>query len=150
MKLNFTTGRLPLNFIILGYLLLALGVWRILLLDLAGIIFLILSVALLFIRSGVIIDTNKKLLKKYIGFLFIRNGDWEDIRQLINLEVVKKNEVQQMNVLSLSRVDSRIIFKLYLKMPDRDIELMAGSKNDVLNRADAIASALSVAITDNT
>ncbi|MCF8304541.1 MAG: hypothetical protein K9I94_14805 [Bacteroidales bacterium] len=146
MKLEFKTGRLPLNFITLGYMLLAVGAWRIIVDDWKGILFLLVSVFLIFFKSGIIIDIDKKMLKKYNGLFLIKKGKWENIKQLTNLQIVKARETQTMSVLSISRTETNDTYKLYLYMPDKNIELMSGSKDDVLNKAKKIASSLHTSI----
>lgn len=140
MKLEYRTERLPLNFIALGYMLLAIGVWRIVVFDWRGILFIVVSVFLIFFKSGIIIDTDKKMLRKYNGIFSIKKGAWESIEQIISLQIVKTTETQTMSVLSLSRTETNDIYKLYLNMPDRNIELMKGNENDILKKAKRIAT----------
>ena len=72
MILNYKTGKLPPNFIYLGIMLFVIGVWRMVVLDWKGILFFVISLLFLFIKSGIIIDTDNRRLKKYIGFLQLR------------------------------------------------------------------------------
>jgi hypothetical protein len=85
MILNYKTGKLPLNFIYLGIMLFAIGIWRMVVLDWKGILFFIIALLLLSIRSGIMIDTNNRKLKKYIGFFVFKKGEWESIESIINL-----------------------------------------------------------------
>jgi hypothetical protein len=142
MKLEFKTDRLPFNFIALGYMLSVIGIWRIIAADWIGVLFLLISFFLIFFKSGITIDTDKKLLRKYNGIFFIKKGEWENINQLTGLQIVKSKETQTMSVLSISRTETNDTFKLYLNMPDRNISIMKGSKNDMLNKANKIASSL--------
>jgi len=148
-KLEYRTDRLPFNFITLGYLLLAIAFWRIIVVDWKGILFLLLSVFLIFFKSGIIIDTDNKLLKKYNGIFFIKKGKWESLKQLTGLQIVKTREMQTMSVLSISRTATNDTYKLCLNLPDRNIELMSGSKDDILNKAKKIASSLQTSLTNN-
>lgn len=150
MKLDYKTDRLPLNFITLGYMLSAIGVWRIIVFDWKGIFFLLLSIFLIFFKSGIIIDTDKKLLRKYNGIFFIKKGEWENINQLTGLQIIESKESQTMSVLSISRTATINIYKLYLNMPDRNILLMKGSNNDMLNTGKRIASSLHTSLISNT
>jgi hypothetical protein len=149
MKLDYKTDRLPLNFITLGYMLLAIGIWRIIAMDWKGIIFLLLSIFLIFFKSGIVIDTDKKLLRKYNGLFFIKKGEWENINQLTSLQIMESKESQTMSVLSISRTATNDIYKLYLNMPDRNILLMKGSNNDMLNKGKRIASLLRTSLISN-
>ncbi len=83
--LNYKTGKLPPNFISLGILLFGFGVWRVVIQDWRGILFFLLSILLLIIKSGIIIDTDGKRIKKYFRFLAIRIGEWKNIKSAINL-----------------------------------------------------------------
>ena len=67
MILKYSTGKLPPNFIYFGYMLFGLGIWRMAVSDWKGIMFFIISVVFLFLRSGIIIDTDNRKLKKWIG-----------------------------------------------------------------------------------
>lgn len=150
MILDYKTDRLPLNFITLGYMLLAIGIWRIIAMDWKGIFFLLLSIFLIFFKSGIVIDTDKKLLKKYNGLFFIKKGEWENINQLTGLQIMESKESQTMSVLSISRTATNDIYKLYLNMPDRNILLMKGSNNDMLNKGKRIATSLRTSLISNT
>ena len=149
-KLGYRTERLPFNFITLGYLLLAIGVWRIIVVDWKGILFLLLPVFLIFFKSGIIIDTDNKMLKKYTGIFLFKKGKWESIKLVTGLQIVKTRETQTMSVLSISRTETNDTYKLYLNLPERNIELMAGSKVDILNKAKKIASSLDTSLINNT
>jgi len=109
MKLDYKTDRLPLNFITLGYMLLAIGIWRIIVFDWKGIFFLLLSIFLIFFKSGIIIDTDKKLLRTYNGIFFIKKGEWKNINQLTGLQILESKESQTMSVLSISRTETNIV-----------------------------------------
>lgn len=150
MKLEYKTDRLPVNFVALGYILLAVGSWRIIVLDWKGILIFFVSILLLFLRSGIIIDTDKKRLKKYDGIFFIKKGKWENIEQFTSLQIVKIRELQTMSVLSKSTTTTNEIYKLYLNMPDDHIELMSGNKKKILKRAKRIASSLHTSLIDKT
>lgn len=146
MMLNYKTGKLPLNFRALGVILLAVSIWRIMVFDWSGILFLIISLLLLFLKSGVIIDADNRRIKSYIGLFVVSKGEWEDVNSLDNLQIVKMRESRTMNVLSISRTETNETYKLYMKLPDRSIELMSGKKEDILNSAEEIASSLKTSV----
>jgi len=150
MLLNYKTGKLPLNFLALGIMLLAVSIWRMVVSDWAGILFLLISLILLFLRSGILIDAENKKAKKYIGIFGLNKGKWEDIDSLVNLQINKTKERQTMSVLSVSRTESIEVFKVYLNLPDHKIELLSGKKEDVSRKAEDIASLLQTTIIDNT
>ena len=149
MILNYKTGNLPQNFIYLGIMLFVIGIWRMIVLDWNGILFFVLSLLFLFIKSGIIIDTDNRRLKKYIGFFAIKKGDWVSIKSTINLQIVKTREAQNMSVLSISRTETNDVYKLFLTLPNRNIELMSGEKDYILNKAEKISSSLQVSVKNN-
>lgn len=147
--LKYKTERLPLNFIILGYLLAATGVWRIIAGDWMGILYLIIAIFLIFYKSGIIIDVEKKMLKQYTGIFFYKRGKWQDIKSIVNLRLIKTKETRTMSVLSLSRIDVSETFKLYLTMPAQNLELMKGRKKEIIKMGQEISSALQIPLQSN-
>lgn len=151
MIYNYKTGKLPPNFIALGVMLLALGMWRMIILDWKGIIFFVISLLLLFIKSGVVIDIDNKRIKRYIGLFGIKKGKWEDISSLISLQIKGTREKQSMSVLSISRTETIETHKLYVNLPDKNIELFSGrKKEDIMNKAQKLASSLLTSLINNT
>ena len=144
MILKYSTGKLPPNFIYFGYMLFGLGIWRMAVSDWKGIMFFIISVVFLFLRSGIIIDTDNRKLKKWIGFLGIGYGKWESISAAVNLQINKTRETQGMHVLSISRSETVDVYTLFITLPKRKIELMSGEKEIILKRAEEISSTLQV------
>ena len=144
MTVNYKTERLPLNFIYLGILLFVVGTWRVIVLDWFGIILLVIALLCLFIRSGIIIDSNNKRLKKYTGFFIFRTGKWEDISPFKKLRIVSFKETQNMSVQSITRVDTRIVYKLFLLSPTNSIELMAGAEAFITKAAVRISNQLKI------
>jgi len=138
---NFKTGRLPQNFIFLGVLLLAVSIWRIWLLDWIGGVFLVISCLCLFIRSGLLIDTENKRLKRYIGIFTIRLGEWENISPIADLQIIQVKKMQRMHVLTINRLETKDVFKLILVWPDKKIELIAGEE-DYINENSKFISLL--------
>lgn len=142
MKLSYRTQRLPQNFLALGYLLIVAGVWISLFEDWKGIFFLLGGFILILVESGIIIDTSEKTLRQYTGLFFLKIGQWQDISRLIGLVVAKTRESQSMHVLSISRSVNADVYKLWLIMPQDNIELMTGARAKVIKRAEVIAKLL--------
>jgi len=147
---NYNTGKLPANFIYLGVMLLGVSIWRMIVMDWMGIILFIISLLCLLTRSGVLIDSDHLRIKKYIGFLGIRTGAWENVESFVNLQIIKVKETQGMNVLSISRAESVEVFKLLLVIPGKSIELMTGDKEFIFQNGDKISSLLKTEIIDRT
>jgi len=149
MVLNYKTGKLPPNFISLGILLLAISIWRFILLDWKGILFFVISVLCLFIKSGFLIDTDNKQLKKYIGIFTFKWGKWEDISAMSNIQILKVKASQSMNVLSINRMETKTLYKLMAVLPDKKIELITGEKGYIIKISEEIAHSLQTKILDN-
>jgi hypothetical protein len=47
-----------------------------------------------------------------------------------------------MSVLSISRTETSDLFKLYLSLPDRQVELFSGDEEVVLQKAEKLATSL--------
>ncbi|RLD59602.1 MAG: hypothetical protein DRJ05_06175 [Bacteroidetes bacterium] len=150
MILDYKTGKLPPNFIYLGIMLFGIGIWRMVVLDWRGILFFAISLLVLFLKSGIIIDADNKRIKKYIGFFMVKKGEWESIGSINNLQIVKTRETQNMGVLSITRTETNDVYKLFLTLSNRDIELMSGEKDYILERAEEISLSLQVPIKNNT
>lgn len=133
-----------MHFIMLGYMLLALGVWRIVVADWKGILYLIFSLVFIFFSSGIVIKIENRQLKQYNGFFMIKWGKSMDISQALSLELVCSTETQRYNMLTLTKTESLEIFKLYMNMPDNDILLMAGKRDKIIERANEISNALQI------
>jgi hypothetical protein len=144
--LKYQTEQLPLHFIMLGYMLLALGVWRIVVADWKGILYLIFSLVFIFFSSGIVINAETRQLKQYNGFFLIKWGKGMDISQALSLELVCSTETQRYSMLTLSKTESLEVFKLYMNMPDNDILLMAGKSDKIIERANEISNALQISL----
>lgn len=146
MILKYTTSRLPPTFIYLGLMLSGLGIWRMVILDWKGILYFLLAMVLLFIKSGIVIDSENRIVKKYDGFFFIKKGQWESIASVIDLHIIKTTERHHMNVASISRSETIEVYQLVATLPDQDLELMTGKMDVIINRTEKIASLLQIPI----
>lgn len=150
MILHYKTGSLPPHFISLGILLLGISIWRIVVLDWIGVLLFIISFLCLFTKSGIIIDVNKKTLKKYIGNFIFKMGNWENISSLTNIQVIRINETQSMNIQSINRVESTIAYKILFVFPSKKIEIMKGKYIEIIKAAEAISTELQTPLINNT
>lgn len=147
MKINYTTGKLPTNFVILGAALLVIGIWEVIRLEWGiGIFLFVVGLFLFFIKSGIMIDADKKQLKQYIGILGIKKGRWENIDTLLNLKIIKSQQSQAMNVLTISTTTTVRIYKLLMVLPDKNIEILTGKKKPIFKMADKISTLLDTSV----
>lgn len=150
MLLKYTTGKLPLNFFMLGVILLLIGVFSAIMAEYGGIIAIPISIPLLFIRTGVLIDTKKKRIKKYIGLFTLKSGKWESIAQVQHLRIIRVQQSASMAVLSISRNETNVVYKLMLVMPTENMEILSGEGRFISEAADNISNKLSVNVKDST
>jgi hypothetical protein len=47
-----------------------------------------------------------------------------------------------MNVLSITRTETNDVYKLFMVLPDKSIEIMSGEKDYIFNRAEQISASL--------
>ncbi|PKQ62016.1 hypothetical protein BZG02_13835 [Labilibaculum filiforme] len=144
MILKYTTGKLPPNFFMLGVILLLIGILAIIMSEYTGIVAIPFAIPLLFIRTGILIDTKGKRIKKYIGLFAYKTGKWESIAQVHHLRIIRVQQSASMAVLSISRYDTNIVYKLILVLPNENIELLSGEGRFIGTVADEISDKLQV------
>lgn len=149
-RIEYRTSRLPINFRMLGYMLLALAIWRGIVMDWMGMVYLAISLFLIFFKTGVIIDAKALKIKQYVGLFLIKKGKWERIEHVSSIQLTKTKETQTMSVLSISRLETTDTYKLYIMMPDRNIELMQGDKVELVTKGNTLADLLKTAFKDST
>ena len=150
MILKYKTGNLPPNFIYLGIMLFGISIWRMVVLDWKGLLIFVIALLCLFINSGILIDTEKRRLKRYVGFFTIRKGEWENINALLHLQIIKTRETQVMSVLSISRTETDDVYKLIMVLPHKNIELLSGENDFIIKAANEISSELQTSVSNMT
>ena len=150
MILKFKTGSLPPNFIFLGIILGGVGIWRMAVLDWKGIMFFVIAMFCLFITSGFSIDAEKVKIREYVRILFLKFGKWQDIHDAESLEIIMVREAQNMSVLSINRSETIEVYKLMMIFPDRELELISGKEDYIVNTANTIASSLNLDVVNST
>lgn len=150
MILKYKTGSLPPNFLFLGIILGGVGIWRMAVLDWKGIMFFVIAMLCLFITSGIWIDTHKLKIKEFVRILFFKIGKWQDITDAENLEIIMVMEAQNMSVLSITRSETIEVFKLMMIFSDRDLELLSGKEDYIVNTANTIALSLKLDVVNST
>lgn len=146
MILKYTTGKLPPNFFMLGAILLLLGVLAVIMSEIIGLIFLALSIPLLFTRTGILIDTEKKRIKKYTGLFAYKPGKWQSIADSKHLQIIRVQQTTGMAVLSIARNETNVVYKLLAVLPNENIELLAGEGRFIGEAASEIATKLKVEV----
>lgn len=150
MLLNYKTGRLLPHLVALGFMLIPLGVWQIVTLNLAGIVLLLIGLLLISFRYGFLIDAFQMQLKLYSGMWGIKKGYWQDISTAEELQIITSSESQGMSVLSINRTSFQKTTKLFLVLPNENIELMSGSKKKLMKAAQEISTVIKVEFVDRT
>ncbi|WP_372751868.1 hypothetical protein [Labilibaculum sp.] len=148
--LQYTTGKLPLNFFVLGILLLLLGLVALFTEGAIGIIALLLATPLLFTRSGLQIDGQRKLLRTCIQLFVFKRGKWIAIDQAKYLQIIRVRETTGMAVLSIARNESNLVYKLILVLPQKKIELLSGEDQYISQLANEISEELKLEVLEPT
>lgn len=147
MTQNYKTGNLPQNFVILGYILFAISIWRIIMTDyLIGIVVLIVSIFLIFLKSGISIDTENKKLKRYNGIFILKKGEWQYISTAKEILIHSFKQSQNLNVLSISTTQTNLVYKFLLNLEEKKIELMSGQEKKIDKLAKKISETLNIPI----
>lgn len=144
MILDYSTGKLPPNFLILGVLLILAGLIGMFSKQYELIILLPIAIPLVFIRDGIQIDTRNKRTKKYTKLFSIEFGKWESIARTEYIQIARVRQVSGMSVLSINRNDFNLVYKVLLMMPNERKEILSGEENDIVKKAERIASSLSL------
>lgn len=150
MLLDYKTGRLLPHLLALGFMLIPIGVWQIINLNLAGIVLLIAGLFLVSFRHGFMIDPFQMHLKFYSGMWGIKKGYWQDISTAECLHVITSSESQSMSVLSINRTSSQKTTKLFLILPNENVELMSGSRKKIIKVAQEVSATIKVQLVDKT
>ena len=150
MALQYTTGKLPLNFFVLGVLLLLIGIVGLIIEGVIGIIPILIAIPLLFIRSGLQIDGKKKLLRTCIKLFIFKWGKWIAFNKATHLQIIRVRQTTGMAVLSISRNETNLVYKLILTLPHKRIELVSGKKEYVSEIAREISNEVNLKVSEPT
>ena len=146
MILDYKTSKLPYNFIFLGLLLGIYGVWLSWEANYLGVIFLLIAIPCLFIRMGSQIDVESQKYREYIGLFMFKYGKWINFRGLESLVIGYMMESEMMTHKSLAANYTVKNYKLYIRMPEQDLEILSGKKEFIEKTAAVIAKELNVEI----
>lgn len=148
MYLKYKIDNLPFGFVFTGILFLIYGVWLLSLLDWLGLILILIALPCLFINRGILIDPSNKRIKKYVGFLVFKSGNWVDISSVKHLAIIDVNESTTMNLTSVTNTYTALITKLILVLPDEEIQLLKGKRKFIVKAAQKISGELQTTIID--
>ncbi|ADR22500.1 hypothetical protein MATR_36540 [Marivirga tractuosa] len=149
---NLKNGLLfPIQFQILGYVLLFAGLALIVINIWASIIFILLGGVIVTALSGIEIKNDK--FREYNSFFFIKNGKWEPLRKVEKI-FIKRVKVSQKfygraNQSSTSR---NVVYKAFLKFENGQTIFLSDHKNKgkVESKLKEIADFLKTEIIDYT
>jgi hypothetical protein len=144
MLLQYKTERLPLNFIMLGFTLIVVGIVTVVNGDYEGVAAFIFAIPLLFTHSGIIVDTDNRRIKKYTGLFNWQYGKWLDLKGARYMQIGRMNQNQGMWVASIPRTNKKQVHKLYVMLPHSRLELLTGTLEEIEARAKQIANGLNM------
>ncbi|MEA3450714.1 MAG: hypothetical protein U9Q83_02280 [Bacteroidota bacterium] len=151
MNLKYTTGKLHAQLVSLGFLILAIGIWRIIVGDWFGILFIVVSIFIIFTKSVITIDTENKKIKKYNSYIFFKRGKWEDIKTVKSLIIRKVKISQNMHLLSLSKTETSYKYKIIMILANKNTEIITKEDYKTVKKiADEIAKSLDILVEDKT
>ena len=146
MIIKYTTGKPPPNFFMLGFLLVILSAIGLFNREPLSLITLPIAIPFLFTRTGILIDCDKKQIKKYTGLFAIKQGKWESIATIQSLQIIRVQQTTGMAVLSIAHNESNVIYKIRAIMPNENIELLSGEGVFIGEAADHISEQLQIEI----
>lgn len=127
--LNLKNGLLfPLQFQILGYVLLFAGLVLLVINIWASIIFILLGGVIVSAFSG--IEFKKDKFREYNAFFFIKNGKWETLKKAEKI-FIKRVKVSQKfyGRANQSSTIKNVVYKAFLKFEDGETILLYDHKN---------------------
>lgn len=77
-------------------------------------------------------------------------GSWENICSVKNLTISGLRVTQNMNVVTISWSETRVVYKLMMVLSGRTLELMTGEKELVFDAAEKISKEMKVHIFNKT
>lgn len=127
--LNLKNGLLfPIQFQILGYVLLFSGLVLIAINIWASIIFVLLGVVIVSAFSGIEFKNNK--YREYNSFFFIKNGKWEPLKNVERI-FIKRIKVSQKfyGRANQSSTIRNVVYKAFLKLENGETIFIYDHKN---------------------
>jgi hypothetical protein len=148
MKNNF----FPLQFAILGYLLIGFGIYFLIRNDWVGFIMIPVGMVFSFLIINQKFDLENKKYIEYYGFLGLKFGKWKGIPGIDYVTVFLERSVQGKNLVSISSYHVEKNFKIDLIISKTE-RIDAGRKKDrdtALERGKELAGALDKKLLDYT
>ena len=145
-------GKLPLNFLIAGYILAIAGIvltftysWFLIVLFIVGIIIISLE-------DETYIDAKNEKIKKITKVLwYFKIGDWEKLTKPQYIALVPVKQTQQTWVLSISLTQTDTVCKLNFIYPNNKYKsLKTGKKPEMLELAKQLSAGFEIKIWDST
>lgn len=97
----------PLQFVILGILLMILGPYLLFIHNYWGILAFVTGVLLSFTHVGIQLDFIQNIYREYYGFFQFKAGKWQKLEKVQYITVFIDNWVQEMHVASISANQKR-------------------------------------------
>ena len=104
----------PQQFVILGYLLIGIGIYFLIIYNWIGIIMIPTGLIFSFLNINLDLDTKNRKIREYFGFLGMKFGKWKDIPDLEYITVYRERMIQGKNVVSISSHHSEESYKVDL------------------------------------
>ena len=142
----------PWHFQILGWVMIPVGIFGVVLNPIAGIIFFILGLLFVLSHEGIEIDKNEKMFRKYNSLFFIKLGGWQKYDEFVKLYInpVRTSQKIYTRVNTTSAIKN-CEYKAYLKQYDEEKIFLMGlkGKEKLVKHLVPLAEYLELEITDN-
>lgn len=140
------------HFQMLGFVLMALGVYLIYSSNWFGIAALLIGFAFYFLNGGIQIDFEKRLHREYFGLFSLKFGKWISIPELEYVTLFRANYTQRGSVASIDNnfKDSRINISLVVSKAEKFEGGSFNTKKEALEVGNIFARELKTKLLDYT
>jgi len=142
----------PPQFVILGYLLIAIGIYFLIISNWIGIIMIPVGFIVAFLNINQDLDIKNMKYKEYFEFLGIKFGKWKDIPIIDYVTVFRERTIQGKNVVSISSHHTEENYKVEMIINRKEKISVAkyANKEKALEKGLELARALDCKLLDYT
>lgn len=145
-------GKLPINFLIMGYIFVLSGIVGAFLHSFILIILFFIGFVIISLEDEIYIDTKNEKIKEFTKILwYFHVGDWKKLKKPQYIALVSVNQTQQIWVSSLGMNQTKIVCKLnFIYKNNKYKNLKSGNKTEMIKLAKEIAKGFKIKIRDLT
>lgn len=142
----------PQQFVILGYLLIGIGIYFLIINNWIGIIMIPAGFIFSFLFINQDLDIDNRKTREYFGFLGMKFGKWKDIPEVEYVTVFQERMIQGKNVVSISSYHSEesYMVDLIISPKERISAAKYVDKEKAIEKGMALALAFNCKLLDYT